>query len=97
MTNKEAVMDNKLNDYYKKLYGEGGQCDITFNGERYIGNMYGNDECFDCNDFYQIVVADGKSYKFYYNADNVKDDDLSNIDYDKPLDVQEENIDEDDL
>ena len=44
-----------------------------------------------------IVVADGKAYKFYYDADNVLNDDLSNIDYDNPLEIIEENIDESDL
>ena len=90
-------MEEKLNKYYTDLYGKGSPVDIVFENKRYTGTMYGNDECFDIDQFYQIVVADGKSYKFYYDADNVKNYDLSNIDYDNPLEIVEENIDESDL
>ena len=91
-------MDEKLNRYFKEMYGEGTPCSITYNNCRYTGTMYGNEECFDIDQFYQVVVADGKAYKFYYNADDVENNDINNIDYENPIDVMElTDIDEDNL
>lgn len=51
------------------------------NGDYLIGDMYGNDECFDGNDFYQYVVTSDGVYKAYYDVDD--DTDIDKIDYSK--------------
>lgn len=48
------------------------------------GTMYGNDSCFDTNEFYQYFLTDnGELYKAYYEIPDGCDD-FSEIDYSKP-------------
>ena len=49
-------------------------------GEKQItGEVIGDNECFDVNEFYQYVIADGVVYKCYFDD---KDEDGNEIDID---------------
>lgn len=83
-----APLDKDSLEQYNsdKLYNKYGiparLVDVTAeNGDYIIGDMYGNCECFDCNDFYQYVVTSDGVYKAYYDDDNVTD--VEDIDYSK--------------
>ena len=53
------------------------------------GTMYGNDECFDNDGFYQILVVDDrKFFHCYYQIPNDCDD-LGNIDYKHPYVIKD--------
>jgi len=86
---KEMIMD-KYNDLFKEIYGYGTTMTVTTeDGSTISGIMFGNDECFDVNEFYQILVAGGKVYKCYYQLPEDDDGDLSNIDYEHPYRVDD--------
>ena len=91
-------MEEKLRKYFENMYGEGIPYSAVIDGVRYEGLRYGNDECFDIDQFYQVVVSGDKAYKFYYDADDAPNNDINNIDYDNPLDIVElDDLDESDL
>ena len=56
------------------------------NGDYIIGDMYGWDECFDGNAFYQYVVNSDGIYKAYYDVDN--DTIIDEIDYSKATRIE---------
>lgn len=71
-----------IGEFLQKKYGEGTQTTVYFREFYISGIMYGNDECFDGDNFYQYLVSrDEKGhehcYKCYYTA-NVP---LDEIDY----------------
>lgn len=72
-----------FNKFLKGLYGEGREVSIHKNELRVNGIMYGDDECFDSNDFYQYFVSDsGVLYKVYYDiSESTK---LDTIQYENP-------------
>ena len=75
--------------YFEKIYGKGTEITVTTgNGSTVSGVMFGNDECFNVNEFYQILVAAGKVYKCYYQLPD-DDGDLSNIDYEHAYRIEE--------
>ncbi len=80
-----------FNDFFKERYGKGITMTVTAADEKTIsGLMYGDDECFNVNEFYQVLVSDGKVYECYYQLPNDDDDgDLSNIDYEHPYRVDD--------
>ncbi len=60
------------------------------NGEVIKGALIiGNDECFDCDEFYQYALTDDKVYKAYYEIPEEARDDLSVIDYSKPYRIED--------
>ena len=84
MSNFEA-----LKNYFSAKYGESQETTITFDNEDYTGIMFGNDECFDCNDFYQyFLTTDGKLYKFYFEIPEGTED-FGNLDYDNPTNAED--------
>ena len=82
---------NKYDNYFKETYGAGVEMTVTTEcGIVLHGVMYGNDECFDLNDFYQVLVSDGKIYYCFYLFDGLDENmDLSNIDYGHPWKIEE--------
>lgn len=51
-------------------YGEGTVITVkTTQGAKYRGLMFGNDEMWDINDFYQLFLCNDKIYKCYYDTD----------------------------
>ena len=69
-------------------YGDG--VEIEIDGKP--GIMFGDDECWDVNRFYQYFLSnDGKLYKAYYETDN--ETPLDCIDYNAPYDVVEQDTD----
>ena len=70
--------DKLYNKYYSPEYSVMVKAE---NGDYIIGDMFGDDECFDGNDFYQYVVTSDGVYKAYYDVDN--DTDIDEIDYSK--------------
>ncbi len=77
-----------LKAWMERKYGE--SCtETTFacNGKAYTGHMYGNDECFDGNEFYQYFLTEDELLRMYYNIPEGCED-LTNIDYEVPYDVR---------
>jgi len=62
---------------------------VTCDGKTYTGRIYGNDECYDGNEFYQFFLTDTALLKLYYHLPDGCDD-LNNINYDAPYKVQAE-------
>lgn len=56
------------------------------NGDYIIGAIFGDDECFEGNNFYQYVVTSDGIYKVYYDDDNVTD--VEDIDYSKATRIE---------
>lgn len=81
----------KFHVFFEGSYGKGATMTITTeDGNTISGLMYGNDECFNVNEFYQVLVSGGKVYECYYQIPNDDDDgDLSNIDYEHPYRVDD--------
>lgn len=82
-----------LKNWMENTYGESHEITINYDGKQVTGIMYGNDECFDTNDFYQyFLTSDGKLYKAYFEIpDNTKN--LSDLDYENPYSTTEEDVD----
>jgi hypothetical protein len=79
---------NNLKAWMDHYYGESSEeITITCNGKTYTGHMYGNDECFDGNEFFQYFLTADSLLKMYYHIPDGCED-LSNIDYDAPYDVR---------
>jgi len=79
---------NELKAWMDGNYGQSSaEITITCNGKTYTGHMYGNDECFDGNEFYQYFLTADSLLKMYYNIPDGCED-LSNIDYEAPYDVR---------
>ncbi len=79
-------MTNLVNDYFEGK--EGTAYTVTCKGKTLTGMMYGNDECFDGNEFYQMLVADGRVYWCYYEIPDGCDD-FSDIDYTMPYRIED--------
>lgn len=62
---------------------------IEYNGEIYIGYMYGNDECFDQNDFYQYFLTNKGLLKMYFVIPDGCED-YGDIDYSNPCNVRDD-------
>jgi hypothetical protein len=80
---------NNLKAWMDHYYGESpAEITITCNGKTYTGHMYGNDECFDGNEFFQyFLTTDCRLLKMYYHIPDGCED-LSDINYDAPYDVR---------
>lgn len=79
---KDSLEEYNSDKLYNKYYSP--ECSVMVeaeNGDYIIGDMFGDDECFDGNDFYQYVVTSDGVYKAYYDVDN--DTDIDEIDYSK--------------
>ena len=57
------------------------------------GVIFGNDECFDVNEFYQYFISGETLYQLYYELK----ENLDEIDYENPYRIEKCNIDEEDL
>ena len=75
----EQYHNDKLrNKYYSPEYS---MTVTAENGDYIIGDVFGDDECFEGNDFYRYVVTSDGVYKAYYDVD--EDTDIDYIDYSK--------------
>ena len=70
--------DKLRNKYYSPEYSVTVTAE---NGDYIIGDVFGDDECFEGNDFYRYVVTSDGVYKAYYDVD--EDTDIDYIDYSK--------------
>jgi hypothetical protein len=58
---------------------------INYDGNTFDGMIFGDDECFDGDEFYQwFHTTDGQLFKVYYDLDGVDLDNLDSIDYSTP-------------
>ena len=75
----------------ENLYDEGSKCQIYFEGKKIEGIMYGNNECFSCNDFYQLLLTKEKLLICFYDIEDEKGNeiDLEDIDYDNPAYIEQ--------
>ena len=81
----------QLKKWLEKTYGEGSETTITYEGKTYTGCMYGNDECYDCDRFYQYFLTNNTLYRAFYEIPDGETD-LGNLDYEKPTDMEEQDI-----
>ena len=79
---------NELKLWLEKQYGKGTAATINYEGKQIVGTMYGNDECFDTNDFYQFLLTDNTLYKAYYEIPDGCED-LGSLDYNNPIDLRD--------
>ena len=79
---------NELKLWLEKQYGKGTEATINYEGKQIVGTMYGNDECFDTNDFYQFLLTDNTLYKAYYEIPDGCED-LGSLDYNNPIDLRD--------
>ena len=80
---------NELKAWMERKYGPTTTEDtITCDGETYTGYMYGNDECFDTDEFYQYFLTPDALIKMYYAIPEGCED-YGNIDYYKPYDLRD--------
>ena len=68
-------------------YGAAAETTITYDGKTYTGYMYGNDECFDADEFYQYFLTADALLKVYYTIPDGCED-YGDIDYSAPYDVR---------
>ena len=71
------------------LYGDGNSISISISGRVKSGYIFGNDECYRGDLFYQIFLSDDASvYRVYYDIPECDDIDLAfdMIDYSCPYD-----------
>ena len=67
-------------------YGNGVDTTITIDGEKIRGVMFGNDECFDTDRFYQYLLDErGNLYECFYKTDLPLDE----IDYTHPFAIED--------
>ncbi len=78
-----------LKAWMDRKFGASRKTTITCNGKTYTGHMYGNDECFEGDEFYQYFLTDDALFTMYYNIPDGCED-LSNINYKTPYDVRAE-------
>lgn len=82
---------NELKLWLEKQYGKGTEATINYEDKQITGTMYGNDECFDTNDFYQFLLTDNTLYKAYYEIPDGCED-LGSLDYNNPIDLRDINM-----
>lgn len=83
-----SMDEEYFNEYFKDECGPGTAMSVTTeDGKTISGIMYGNDECFYGDEFYQVLVSGGKVYACYYALTD--DNDLGNIDYTHPYRVDD--------
>ena len=84
--------NKELKAWMNRRYGTShAKVTITHNGKTYTGHIYGNDECFDGNEFYQYFLTDNALLKFYYHIPDGCTD-FNDIDYGAPYKVWAEDV-----
>ena len=79
--------NKELKTWMERQYGTSPKTTITYNGKTYTGHIYGNDECFEGNEFFQYFLTDDALLKFYYHIPDGCTD-FNGIDYGAPYDVR---------
>ena len=81
---------NEIKAWMDRQYGAShAEVTITHNGKTYTGHMYGNDECFDGDEFYQFLLTDTALLELYYHIPDGCTD-FGTIDYSAPYKVSAE-------
>ena len=90
----KEMRSTKMNNYealkawFSNKYGESTIDTIA----GHTGHMYGYDECFDTDSFYQyFLTQDGELLKMYFETPEDCED-YGNIDYDKPYRIASEDV-----
>ena len=82
---------NELKAWMEEKYGVSRtETTITYNGKTYTGHMYGNDECFAGDEFYQYFLTDTELLTMCFKIpDGCTDLGSAAIDYDAPYKVED--------
>lgn len=93
VSGRRNIMTNlkEIKNWMENQYGIQPKWTITFDGEEYTGQMYGNAECWDCNEFYQYFLTEDALYKAYFEVPEGCED-LTDLDYDNPYRMLEEDV-----
>ena len=86
----------KCENFFERMYGElkrfNPALDLeTADGETVKGALVvGNDECYDCDEFYQYALTADKVYRAYYEITEIaRENGLDLIDYRKPYRIED--------
>ena len=83
---------SKLKAWMDHKYGESSaEITITHNGKTYTGHIFGNDDCYDADEFYQYFLTEDALLKLYYHIPDGCTD-YNSINYSAPYDVRAENV-----
>ncbi len=85
------VMESE-NKELTKMLRNSELTEITVDGETMTGYVFGDDEMFDGDEFYQYFYCNGRLYQAYYSCEDCLED-LGAVDYEHPYNVVE--VDED--
>ena len=85
---QEEMKMKELRAWLEERYGTGGEVTINYNNEKVTGIMYGNDECFEMDDFYQYILTEDALYKAFYEIPEGNED-LGDLDYESPIDLKD--------
>ena len=82
---------NELKAWMEENFGVSkAETTITCNGKTYTGHMYGNDECFAGNEFYQYFLTDNELLTMCFKIpEGCFDLGSAAIDYDAPYKVED--------
>jgi len=82
---------NELKAWMDEKYGVSSrETTITYNGKTYTGHMYGNDECFAGDEFYQYFLTDTELLTMCFKIpEGCFDLGSAAIDYDAPYKVED--------
>jgi len=80
---------NELKAWMEEKYGVSkAETTITYNGKTYTGYMYGNDECFAGDKFFQYFLTDTELLTMCFKIpEGCTDLGSAAIDYDAPYEV----------
>lgn len=76
----------RLKTWLENNYGKGTEMTVTCGEEQITGTMYGNDECWEMNKFYQFLLTENAIYKAYLYVPDYCGE-LNSIDYKNPYDL----------
>jgi len=92
MTTKKMAGYNELKAWMEEKFGPSStETSIAFNGKTYTGHIFGNDECFNGNEFFQYFLTDDALLKLYYHIPEGCTD-FGTIDYNSPYKVRAEDV-----
>jgi len=77
-----------LKNWMEEQYGKGTETTINYEGKQITGIMYGNDECWDMNDFYQYLLTGDALFKAYFEVPEGCED-LGSLDYNNPINLKD--------
>ena len=77
---------SKLKEWMERKFGASPKTTIMYNGKTYTGHIFGNDDCYDGNEFFQYFLTEDALLKLYYHIPDGCTD-FNAIDYSAPYKI----------